>query len=204
VGTYFYDDHQAAPGGIFEAAGDRWVWKRTGYEPMLPSTPIANSVIVDAQSEGHDSLVKTMPAFLCHAPCAVESYNPAAVIASTVSPRAARRYRLPAGSFPIGFGGISVRFAMYGASCFTVRLPPGSINRVEPGNATRLVDGACSGQDDCEFEITQRLFGDPAPHCGKDFRVQWTCPDGRAEELFLPAEAVDRTVKLHCDTVHTP
>jgi hypothetical protein len=197
AGTYFYEDGSPAPGSSLEANGGRWSWVGHGSQPIVRAAPIANTVIVDFKQQGADGPLKAMPAFVCHTPCEVETYNPSAVITGAISARTARRYQLPPG-FLVGAGGIKVRAATYGQSCYGVALPHGMENRVYRGNATRLMDAACSGQDSCDFKVSAGLFGDPASYCGKDFRVRWTCPDGRSHELTTPAEAVDTTIHLQC------
>jgi hypothetical protein len=198
AGVYFFDDGKPAPGNSLQAEGQSWTWNKIGLAPPAVQTPLANTVIVDANPQDGDSLVKAMPSFLCHSPCAVDSYNPAAVISGTISPRTARRYRLPADAFRIASTVISVRLATYGQSCYGASLPPGYTNRVTRGNATRILGRACGERDDCDFKVTSALFGDPAPYCAKDFQVQWTCSDGGSGRVTAPAEALDKTVHLHC------
>jgi hypothetical protein len=197
-GTYFYDDQTPAPGTILEADDKGWRWNRTGYEPLVRATTIGHTVIVDYKPRGNDGLLRTMPAFLCHPPCDPESYNPAAVISGWIPPRVARRYRLPSDAFHIASGGISVREATYGETCYGKALPAGWRNRVTRGNATGIVARACSGQDECDIMVTSEFFGDPAPLCAKDFRIQWTCPGGRLDEVIAPAEALGQTLHFAC------
>jgi hypothetical protein len=206
AGVYFFDDGKPAPGNTLQAEGASWTWKRNGLPPPAPETPIANTVIVDARPKGADSLVKAMPSSLCHTPCAVGSYNPDAVISGSISPRVARRYMLPSGTFRVATGIIRVRRATYGQSCYGTALPAGYTNTVTPGNVTRIVDRICGERDDCDVKVTNALFGDPAPYCAKDFRVQWTCSDGKSEEVTASAEALGKTIHLHCSSAqgHEP
>jgi hypothetical protein len=94
AGTYFFADGAPSPGGNLHVEGDHWKWDGTGFAPLVWSTGIANTVIVNQNPTADDGLVKTMPAFLCGFKCAATLYNPTTVIAGTISPRAARRYRL--------------------------------------------------------------------------------------------------------------
>ena len=91
-----------------------------------------------------------------------------------------------------------MREATNGQTCYGKALPAGWRNRVTRGNATRIVARACNGQDECDFKVTPEFFGDPAPFCAKDFRIQWTCPDSRFNEAIAPADALGQTLHFAC------
>jgi hypothetical protein len=91
--TYFYADHTPSPGSNLRVDGHRWKWDGTGFTPLVQETSLANTVVVDAGSPAQP-LVRSFPGFLCKARCATEIYNPDAVIAGPISPRAVRRYQL--------------------------------------------------------------------------------------------------------------
>jgi hypothetical protein len=95
-------------------------------------------------------------------------------------------------------GGIWVREATYGQSCSGTAMSAGRMNSVTRGNATHAAAEACNGQEVCDFTLTPETLGDPAPLCAKDFRVHWTCPDGRSAETTVRAEALGKTIQLRC------
>lgn len=90
---------------------------------------------------------------------------------------------------PYAEGTIDVLTATYGAVCV----------RIE-GNATASVRRNCNGLTACDYVVRVSVLGDPAPGCGKDFRVEWRCSTaGPIEAASLPAEAGFRSVaKLSC------
>jgi hypothetical protein len=92
AGTYFYADGTRSPGNNLVAVGELWKWDGTGFPTAVREAPVANTIIVDSGQANAGSLVNVMPAFVCRAACAVQSYNPAAVITGPIAPRAARRY----------------------------------------------------------------------------------------------------------------
>jgi peptidoglycan/LPS O-acetylase OafA/YrhL len=62
---------------------------------------------------------------------------------------------------------IIIRSATYGANCGALE-----------GNATQHVQDNCGKGNICEYTIDVRNLGDPAPNCGKDFRVEYSCQSG--------------------------
>jgi hypothetical protein len=43
---YFYDDHTAPPGANLKLEGDKWVWDKTEYPPMILEVPASRTVII--------------------------------------------------------------------------------------------------------------------------------------------------------------
>jgi hypothetical protein len=137
--------------------------------------------------------------------------NPAELVDPYRDPRFARRHTIAAKNIYDIFyfvmdgvarpasGGISVREATYGQSCAGVAVPAGWINTVRLGNLTRALARTCNRREVCTLTISSQVFGDPAPFCAKDFKVKWACPDGRSEQLSVPAEAHGKTISLRCE-----
>jgi hypothetical protein len=74
---------------------------------------------------------------------------------------------------------IQIRSATYGASCGMAR-----------DNATLDLRRACDGKEKCDYVVDVNRLHDPAPGCGKDFRVHYTCaPDATPLHKELPGEA---------------
>jgi hypothetical protein len=94
AGIYFYADESPSPGDNMTGFGGWWRWDGTGFPPALRESPVARTVVVEYGPRGRETLAPALPAFVCRAPCAVGSYDPASAITGPVSPRAARRYRL--------------------------------------------------------------------------------------------------------------
>ena len=85
--------------------------------------------------------------------------------------------------------GIMVTRATYGGSC-----------GARSGNATAHLRAACDARSDCGYVVDVSELGDPAPGCGKDFTVEFTCGTAGAPQLItLPAEAgLKSLVQLQC------
>jgi hypothetical protein len=96
---------------------------------------------------------------------------------------------------------IHVADAIYGNSCKDFASPDGHPNLVKPGNATAAVSQACENKKaSCTFTVDVAQLGDPAPACGKDFTVTWSCgADQAVHKAYLPAEANQRSAFLSCD-----
>jgi hypothetical protein len=93
AGVYFNTDGSPSPGHNLKSEGERWKWDQTGFPLLVRDTSIANTVIIDYDPSGPGRLVKAMPPFVCQGQCAVQLYNPGAVITSKIAPAAVRRYR---------------------------------------------------------------------------------------------------------------
>jgi len=63
-------------------------------------------------------------------------------------------------------GGVRVVAATYGENC-----------KAPHGNNTAAVARACDGRAACDYEVAVANLGDPAPGCGKNFVVEWSCGD---------------------------
>ena len=97
---------------------------------------------------------------------------------------------------------ITVREASFGENCLNksgLAVNGASAGR---GNVTRAAALICNGASaGCEVPITADNFGDPAPFCGKDFRITWNCSgDAVLHAATIPAEATGRTVSLRCNS----
>ena len=86
-----------------------------------------------------------------------------------------------------GTVGISVTSASYGQSC-----------KAPKGNLTQPLQAACNGKMTCQYTVNYQVTGDPAPGCGKDFAIEWTCGGANAMTASLPAEANGGKVNLSC------
>ena len=85
--------------------------------------------------------------------------------------------------------GIMVTRATYGGSC-----------GARSGNATAHLRAACDARSDCGYVVDVSDLGDPAPGCGKDFTVEFTCgADGLPQLITLPAESgLKSLAQLQC------
>jgi hypothetical protein len=106
--------------------------------------------------------------------------------AEQVTAPAARAPTTPA---PVVDSGLNIRTATYGASC-----------GVPSGNATQDIADSCNGRADCKYVVDVERLGDPAPRCGKDFQVEYSCaPDTALLHKQLPAEAgLKSQLRLSC------
>jgi hypothetical protein len=82
---------------------------------------------------------------------------------------------------------ITVTSASYGQSC-----------KAPKGNETQALQAACNGKATCQYTVDYKVIGDPAPGCGKDFDVAWTCATGPGGSASLPAEANGGKLNLSC------
>lgn len=87
--------------------------------------------------------------------------------------------------------GLYIRSATYGANC-----------TVPEGNATRDLAASCDSKVDCAYSVKVEHLGDPAPKCGKNFTVSYSCmPDPIILHQDLPAEAgFGSILKLSCSS----
>lgn len=85
--------------------------------------------------------------------------------------------------------GIRVVSATYGASC-----------GVPAGNATGALGASCNGRAFCDYTISYKVLGDPAPNCKKNFVVRYSCSGKGLFEASVPAEAgLGSKVALICN-----
>lgn len=83
--------------------------------------------------------------------------------------------------------GIHIDSATYGQNCGT-----------QYGNATWSVRQECEGRWQCGYQISVNKIGDPAYGCSKDFRVEYTCPNGYRQTAYAYPEANTQSVFLSC------
>jgi hypothetical protein len=90
---------------------------------------------------------------------------------------------------PAPSSGLNIRSATYGGNCGAAQ-----------GNTTSHLASSCNGKEDCIYNVDVNLLGDPAPRCGKDFAVSYSCaPDTTILRKDLPAEAgFGGVLKLNC------
>jgi hypothetical protein len=74
---------------------------------------------------------------------------------------------------------IRIRSATYGATC-----------GAPVGNAIAATNQSCSGKESCAFRVDVNVLGDPAPRCGKDFQVGYSCERLHCFEPALSAKSV--------------
>ena len=85
-------------------------------------------------------------------------------------------------------GVILVRSATYGAGC-----------GAPAGNVTDKVQSACGGKPSCDYQVDTGNLGDPAPGCGKDFSVEYSCNgNSSVQKATLPGEASGHSLHLAC------
>ena len=93
---------------------------------------------------------------------------------------------------PVVREGLYIRSATYGGNC-----------GASSGNATGDLTKSCNGNPDCNYVVDVERLRDPAPRCGKDFVVEYSCaPDTALLRKELPAEAGLRSqLRLSCARV---
>jgi hypothetical protein len=95
---------------------------------------------------------------------------------------------------------IQVVEATYGLNCLAFKPPPGIVNSVKVGNATRTISEVCEkALETCEFFADLGQLPDPAPGCDKDLSVKWRC--GSTEKINsvrTAARADGKFVSLRC------
>jgi hypothetical protein len=94
--------------------------------------------------------------------------------------------RLSCGNTQPSFG-INVRSATYG----------GNVG-ASYGNVTSSVSKVCAGKNQCSYYVSVQEIGDPVPGAEKDFRVDYTCPNGAFRQAYAAAEANGSFVQLNC------
>jgi hypothetical protein len=101
----------------------------------------------------------------------------------------AEQVTAPAAPAPVVELGLNIRAATYGASC-----------GAPSGNVTKDIASSCNGRADCNYVVDVERLGDPAPRCGKDFQVEYSCAPGTALlRKQLPAEAgLKSQLQLSC------
>jgi hypothetical protein len=86
---------------------------------------------------------------------------------------------------------IKIEEATYGANCG---------KGVKLGNATLPVAKSCDGRVSCNFLVSVEELGDPAPGCGKDFSVRFTCNQQQpARTPYVKGEANRSTIRVNCE-----
>jgi hypothetical protein len=90
---------------------------------------------------------------------------------------------------PVVEAGLNIRAATYGATC-----------GAPAGNATNDLADSCNGRPGCSYVVDVERLGDPAPGCGKDFQVEYSCPpDTALLHKQLAAEAgLKSQLQLSC------
>lgn len=85
--------------------------------------------------------------------------------------------------------GITITAATYGANCGADR-----------GNVTNDIGKSCNGHKQCSYTINVNQIGDPAPGCGKSYKVEYRCTMGPAMySREVPGEAgLGSVVELSC------
>ena len=75
--------------------------------------------------------------------------------------------------------GLNIGSATYGGNC-----------GARSGNATADIAKSCNGRSVCHYVVDVERLRDPAPRCGKDFVVEYSCaPDTTRVRKDLPPEA---------------
>ena len=87
--------------------------------------------------------------------------------------------------------GLRIHSASYGVNCGAAA-----------GNATSDLRQSCSGNASCEYVVDVNRLGDPAPGCGKEYEVQYSCPGDREyRRASIPGEAgLGKRLALACRT----
>jgi hypothetical protein len=93
-GIYFYADGTRAPGDNLIAKDGQWTWDQTGYPPLVRKAPMTNTIVVRYDSSGKGTIQGNVPESVCGRDCWGGLYNPGAMIAGPMSPRALRRYNM--------------------------------------------------------------------------------------------------------------
>lgn len=83
--------------------------------------------------------------------------------------------------------GIEIMNATYGANC-----------GAQYNNVLWSVQRECQGQMSCAYTVSISKVGDPAYGCGKDFRMQYRCPNGQVFNSNLGAPADNQTAYMQC------
>lgn len=85
---------------------------------------------------------------------------------------------------------IKVMEATYGANCV----------KTAAGNATTYAAKICDAASSCLLPIDVSKMGDPAPGCGKDFAIKYSClRKTGSHSKALPGEANGKTLRIDCD-----
>jgi hypothetical protein len=90
--------------------------------------------------------------------------------------------------------------ATYGANCDGKQSPSGDTYSIVKGNLTVPVTEGCDPTAEaCSVTVAMIQGRDPAPLCGKDFAVRWSCThDGKERTARIEPEALGRTVEVSC------
>lgn len=66
-------------------------------------------------------------------------------------------------------------------------------------NAERRISRECSGRRDCEFDVDNRLCGDPAPNTVKELRLNFGCEGRRGSDQERVRAREGQRVRLECE-----
>ena len=90
----------------------------------------------------------------------------------------------------IASSGVQIVSATYGGNC-----------RAAQGNVTLKVQADCQGQAECDYVVNTYRLSDPAPGCGKNFAVSFTCaPRREVYNISIPGEAgLGSVARLNCN-----
>jgi hypothetical protein len=92
VGIYFYANRTPAPHENMALKGDQWVYDGTGFPTLLPSVPVANTVVIHYSRSGVGRLDQKLPDFLRRKDHALAAaYHPLWRIESGPAPAMVRR-----------------------------------------------------------------------------------------------------------------
>src|SRR5262249_27590357 len=91
---------------------------------------------------------------------------------------------------------VTIVSATYGGNC-----------GAPPGNVTRSLQAACTGQETCDYVVDVSVLGDAAPGCSKSFSVHYRCGSiSRTEEVAPEAgfgtriELCAKKIQIHSAT----
>jgi hypothetical protein len=67
-------------------------------------------------------------------------------------------------------------------------------------DVTEKAAAFCDGKEECEYKVSPRFIGDPAPDKEKDFEIVYRCSSkGAAKREYVKADSVDKVLKLTCN-----
>jgi hypothetical protein len=95
---------------------------------------------------------------------------------------------------------VEVLEATYGGNCRGKPAPGGASFAVTQGNMTRPLAHRCNLADGpCSIVVELGQMADPAPQCGKDFEVIWSCSGDKAQRKSrIEPEALGKALTLSC------
>jgi len=93
AGVYYYDDNTPAPADNLVLRGDRWEYTGEGIAPMITSSPVNQTLVIEFDQSGTAKTLLKIPEFICHDECAGDAYDPhSRIVARPPAPEALRRY----------------------------------------------------------------------------------------------------------------